>query len=50
MTIEEKYNERYNQYCRGEITLAEWHEFCSLVLEIIMDENKDVLKNLKEKW
>lgn len=50
MTIEEKYNEKYNQYRKGEITLEEWYEFCSLVLEIIMDENKDVLKNLKEKW
>ena len=50
MTIEEKYNEKYNQYRKGEITSEEWYEFCSLVLEIIMDENKDVLKNLKETW
>ena len=50
MTTEEKYIEKYNQYCKREITLEEWNEFCSLVLEIIMDENKNILKNLKEIW
>ena len=30
--------------------IEEWHEFCSLVLEILMDENKNILKNLKENW
>ena len=48
MTLEEKYNEKYNQYCKSEITTEEWYEFCSLALETIMNENKDILKNLKE--
>ena len=50
MTTEEKYNKRYQQYCKGEISREEWCEFCALVLEIIMEENAEILKNLKEMW
>ena len=50
MTIVEKYNEKYQQYCNNEISREEWYEFCTLVLEILMEENADILKNLKENW
>lgn len=48
MTIEEK----YNQYCKSEINPEEeeWYEFYSSLLETIIDENQDILKNLKEIW
>ncbi len=50
MTTEQVYNKKYEQFCKGEISNEEWHEFCAFVLELLMEENADVLKNLKEKW
>ena len=50
MTTEQVYNNTYEEFCKGEISREEWNEFCALVLEILMEENADVLKNLKEKW
>lgn len=50
MTTEQVYNKKYEQFCKGEISSEEWHEFCAFVLELLMEENADVLKNLKEKW
>lgn len=50
MTVEEKYNEEYQAYCKGLISKEEWQNFCTIILEIIMEENKDILKNLKEEW
>lgn len=48
MIIEEKYIEKHQQYYKGEISQKEWYEFCTLALEFLMKENKNVLKNLKE--
>lgn len=50
MTTEQVYSKKYEQFCNGEISAEEWHEFCAFVLELLMEENADVLKNLKEKW
>ena len=50
MTTEQVYNKKYEQFCKGEISSEEWYEFCAFVLELLMEENADVLKNLKEKW
>ena len=50
MTAEEKYSKKYKQFCKGEISREEWCEFCTLVLEFLMEENVDVLKTLKEEW
>jgi hypothetical protein len=50
MTTEEKYIEKYQQYCKGEISREEWYEFCTLILDFLMEENKNILKNLKEIW
>lgn len=50
MTTEQVYNKKYEQFCKGEISSEEWYEFCAFVLELLMEENADALKNLKEKW
>ena len=50
ITTEEKYIEKYQQYCKGEISQEKWYEFCAFVLDFLMEENKDILKTLKEIW
>ena len=50
MTYQEKYYEKYEEYCQGEISREDWQEFCTLFLEELMEENVDVLKRLKEEW
>ena len=50
MTTEKKYNEKYQQYIDGEITLEEWQEFCTFLLELLLEDNKNILKRLKEEW
>ena len=50
MTYEEKYYEKYKEYCQGEISREDWRDFCTLYLEELMEENVDILKRLKEEW
>ena len=44
----ETYYNTFDQYQRGEISLQQWLGFCNVILEEIMEENKDVLIRLKE--
>jgi len=50
MTYEKKYFDKEKQYIKGEITEEEWKDFCTLFLELILEDNKDILKNLKGEW
>lgn len=50
MTYQEKYYEKYEEYCKGEIPMEEWQDFCTFFLEELMEENVDILKRLKEEW
>lgn len=48
---EEEYKNKYLQFKYGypkEITEEEWQEFCFEVLLQIMEDNKEILKRLKE--
>ena len=38
-----------DKFERGEITQQQWFSYCALVLEQIMEENKDVLVRLKNR-
>ena len=35
---------------RKEITQQQWYAFCASILSVIMEENKDVLVRLKNRW
>lgn len=50
MTYEEKYREKYEDFCKGKISREEWADFCTFFLEELMEENADILKKLKENW
>lgn len=50
MTYEEKYREKYADFCKGKISREEWADFCTFFLEELMEENADILKKLKENW
>lgn len=50
MTYQEKYYEKFEEYCRREISREEWQDFCTFFLEELMEENVDILKRLKEEW
>lgn len=50
MTYEEKYHEKYADFCKGKISEEEWADFCVFFLEELMEENTDILKKLKESW
>lgn len=49
MTQYNNYKETRRKYENGEITLEQWHVFCSEVLCEVMEENKDVLIRLKNR-
>lgn len=44
----EQYYRWYNKFLNGEITEKEWVEYCHYVLDLLLEENKDVLIRLKE--
>lgn len=50
MTYEEKYHEKYEEFCKGKILREDWECFCAFFLEELMEENVDILKKLKEEW
>lgn len=50
MTYEEIYNKKLDQFVHGEITETEWNEFCTLLLDFILENNEDILKRLKGEW
>lgn len=43
----EDYFIMYNKFIEGKITVTEWNLYCMEVLNNLMIENKEVLKNLK---
>ena len=45
-----QYYTMLDKFERGEITQQQWFSYCALVLEQIMEENKDVLVRLKNRW
>jgi len=49
MTQINTYNETYQQFQNGKITLEEWQAFCFEVLCEIMEQIKDVLVRLKNR-
>lgn len=50
MTIEEKYYKKLEEYYAGKITNEEWCEFCTLVLDLLLEEFPDLLNKSKEKF
>ena len=50
MTYEEIYNKKLDQFAHGEITETEWTEFCTSLLDLILENNEDILKRLKSEW
>lgn len=50
MTYKEKYLERLNEYDLGKISDEEWYEFCALIFEYILEDNPNILDNLKGEW
>lgn len=50
MTIEEKYYNKLEEYYAGKITNEEWCEFCTLVLDLLLEEFPDLLNKSKEKF
>lgn len=50
MTIEEKYYKKLEEYYAGKITSEEWCEFCTLVLDLLLEEFPDLLNKSKEKF
>lgn len=55
MTYEQKYLEMEQNFMEGKITVDEWtvdewKDFCTLFLDLILDDNKDILKRLKGEW
>ena len=45
-----QYYTMLDKFERDEITQQQWFSYCALVLEQIMEENKDVLVRLKNRW
>ncbi len=43
-----EYAEEYAKFKNGEITLEQWHEYCSNCLSEILDQNIDVLVRMKD--
>jgi hypothetical protein len=37
------------KYEHGEITPQQWYEYCTMILGVLMEENKDVFVRLKER-
>jgi hypothetical protein len=50
MTIEEKYYKKLEEYYAGKITSEEWCEFCTLVLDLLLEEFPNLLNKSKEKF
>jgi hypothetical protein len=44
-----QYYTMLEKFERKEITQQRWYEFCALILEVLMDENKDVFIRLKNR-
>ena len=50
MTYEQKYLEMEQKFMEGKITVDEWKDFCTLLLDCILEDNEDILKRLKGEW
>ena len=50
MTYKEAYLEKLNAYNLEEIDDDEWYEFCALILGYILEDNPNILDNLKGEW
>jgi hypothetical protein len=37
----------YTKMCAGKLTCEEWGAYCAQLLEALMEDNKEVLENLK---
>ena len=48
MVYEEKYHEKYTDFCKGKISKEEWTDFCAFFLEELMEKNVDILKKNKK--
>jgi hypothetical protein len=45
----ERYYDYYDRLKKGELTIQQWNDLCLLLLQEIMEENKDVLIRLKNR-
>jgi hypothetical protein len=45
----ERYYDYYDRLKKGELTIQQWKDFCLLLLQEIMEENKDVFIRLKNR-
>jgi hypothetical protein len=45
----ERYYDYYYRLKKGELTIQQWNDLCLLLLQEIMEENKDVLIRLKNR-
>ena len=50
MTYKEKYLEKLNEYEKGKLSDENWYEFCALIFEYILEDNPNILDNLKGEW
>ncbi len=44
-----QYYAMLEKYEHGEITQQQWFAYCAMVLEVLMEENKDVFTRLKNR-
>jgi hypothetical protein len=45
----EEYTTKLKQFVNGEISEEEWKEYCTVLLEEIMEDAKDVFIRMKER-
>jgi hypothetical protein len=45
----ERYYDYYDRLKKGELTIQQWNDLCLLLLQEIMEENKDVFIRLKNR-